>query len=111
MAFLSQEQLDAVGFKRLGKNVQVSDKAVFYNPSKISIGDNSRIDDFCILSAGEGEFHIGRHVHIACYVSLIGKNAILLEDFAGLSSRVSIYSSSDDFSGNYMTGPTVSEEY
>ena len=70
-----------------------------------------RIDDFCILSAGEGEIEIGKHVHIACYVSLIGKNKIKLDDFSGISSRVSIYSSSDDFSGMHLTGPTVDEQY
>ena len=31
-------------------------------------------------------------------------------DFSGLSSRVSIYSSSDDYSGATLTNPTVSSE-
>ena len=64
-----------------------------------------------MLSAGEEGIHIGKYVHIAIYSSLIGQKKILLEDFAGLSSRVSIYSSSDDYSGNSLTNPTVPNEY
>jgi acetyltransferase-like isoleucine patch superfamily enzyme len=111
MAFLSQEELVALGFKHLGRNVLISDKASIYGAANISIGDFSRIDDFCILSAGAGGIKLGRNVHIACFVSLIGHAAIEVQDFAGLSGRVAVYSSSDNFSGSVLTGPTVSSEY
>ncbi|MBC8214211.1 MAG: acyltransferase [Candidatus Marinimicrobia bacterium] len=111
MAFLSKKQLKQMEFKYLGSNVLISDKASVYNCKNISIGDNSRIDDFCIISSGDGEIEIGKYVHIACFSSLIGKETIVMEDFSGLSSRVSIYSSSDDYSGNYLTNPTVPEKY
>ena len=111
MAFLSNEKLKALGFKYLGRNVMISEKASIYNHSKISIGDNTRIDDFCILSAGSGGIDIGKHVHIACFTSLIGREKITIEDFVGISSRGSVYSSGDDYSGSFMTNPTVPEEY
>lgn len=111
MAFLSQSELQSMGFARLGRDVQISSRAVFYNPANIEIGDRSRIDDFCLLSAGEGGIRIGRHVHVACYCSLIGKKLIELSDFSGLSSRVSVYSSSDDYSGACLTNPTVPERF
>lgn len=111
MAFLKQEQLIALGFKHLGHNVLISDKASIYGAANISIGDFSRIDDFCILSAGEGGISLGRNVHIACFVSLIGHAAITVEDFAGISGRVAIYSSTDNFSGSALTGPTVDPRY
>jgi galactoside O-acetyltransferase len=41
---------------------------------------------------------------------LIGRESIRLEKFAGLSGRVSIYSSTDDYSGEFMTNPTVPED-
>src|SRR5438874_7552631 len=104
MAFLSQLQLEAIGFLSLGKNVQLSEKAAIYGADRISIGDNSRIDDFCVLSAGEGGINIGRHVHVACLCSCIGAAQIELHDFSGISSRTAIYSSSDDFSGEFLTG-------
>jgi dTDP-4-amino-4,6-dideoxy-D-glucose acyltransferase len=107
LAFYPQDALHSLGLRHVGKGVSLSDKASIYNPGKIEIGDNSRIDDFCVLSAGEGGICIGRHVHVAVYVSLIGAGRIELQDFANLSSRVSIYSSNDDYTGDFMTNPTV----
>ncbi|WDT85600.1 acyltransferase [Alteromonas sp. 009811495] len=111
MAFYNEDELSEFGFKSIGTNVLISDKASIYNPSKISIGDNVRIDDFCILSAGSGGITIGRNVHIACYALLIGAGKITVGDYVGLSSRVSVYSSSDDYSGAFLTNPTVPSEY
>lgn len=107
MAFLSNSKLKALGFKSLGKNVLLSDKASIYGCEHIEIGDNTRIDDFTIISASEKGILIGKHVHIANHCSVIGKEKIIFKDFSGISSRVAIYSSSDDYSGEYMTNPTV----
>jgi galactoside O-acetyltransferase len=111
MSFHSSDALRDMGFLSVGENVRVSTKASIYGASRISLGANSRIDDFCVLSAGEGGIYIGRNIHIAVMCSLIGKGRIELHDFSGLSNRVSIYSSSDDYSGEYMTNPTVPEQY
>lgn len=107
MSFLTPSQLAQIGFKAVGDNVLISSKASIYRPDRISIGSNVRIDDFCVLSAGEGGIVIGSHIHIAVFCSLIGAATITLGDFANLSSRVSIYSSSDDYSGRTMTNPMV----
>lgn len=109
--FYNRKQLEEFGFKSLGKNVLISDKASIYNAKNIEIGSNVRIDDFCVISAGKGSIKIGNNVHIAVYCSLIGNGTIIMENFSGLSSRVSIYSSTDDYSGNYLTNPTVNEEF
>lgn len=106
MAFLSREHIDKIGFEHVGKDVLISDKAVFYNPQNISIGDNSRIDDFCILSAG-GKISIGKYVHIACYSFIIGKGDVVMRDYSGLSGRVCVYSSSDSYNGEWMTNPCL----
>ncbi len=111
MAYLSESQLQALGFKRLGRNVRLSDKASIYNPANIEIDDHARIDDFCVVSAGDGGLSIGRYVHVAVYCSLMGGGRIEMHDFSGLSSRVSVYSSNDDYSGNYMTNPAVPAAY
>jgi galactoside O-acetyltransferase len=107
MGRLSQETLEAMGFAAIGENVAISDKASFYNCAAISIGNNVRIDDFCVLSAGAGGIAIGSNIHIAVYSSLIGAGRITLADFCNVSSRVAIYSSSDDYSGGTMTNPTI----
>lgn len=111
MAILNAEGIAQLGLASCGENVYISDKASFYGASNIHIGSNVRIDDFCVLSAGEGGIVIGDYIHIAVYSSLIGKGKIYLGDFCNISSRVSIYSSSDDFSGNFMTNPMVPENY
>ena len=111
MGFLSVQELKKIGLKRFGENVLISDKVSIYNASNISIGSHVRIDDFCILSAGEGGIQFGNHIHIACYSSLIGKGKIHLNDFSNISSRVAIYSSNDDYSGAYMTNPMVPESF
>lgn len=98
-------------FKKLGKNIQISSKVSIYGASRISIESDCRIDDFCVLSAGLGGIYLGCNVHIAPMCTLIGQGKIVLNDFSGLSSRVSIYSSSDDYSGDFLTNPTVPEQY
>ena len=111
MALLNAEALVAMGFASVGRGVRVSDLASFYGVSRIHLGDNVRIDDFCVLSAGDGGIHLGRNIHVAVYSCLIGAGRITLGDFSNISSRVSIYSSSDDYSGTTMTNPTVPDDY
>ena len=109
MAYLTTEQLHEMGFKSLGKNVKISDKASIYNADQIEIGDNARIDDFCVIS---GRVKIGRNVHIAplCLVAG-GEEGITLSDFSGLAYQVQIFAQSDDYSGKTLTNPTVPSEY
>lgn len=111
MAFLTVQQLNEMGFSALGSNVLISDKASIYGAERIKIGNNVRIDDFCVLSAGKGGIEIGNYVHIAVFSLLIGAGKITVSDFSGISSRVSIYSSNDDYSGLFLTNPTVPDEY
>ena len=111
MGLLDQQQIIDMGFASIGSDVRLSDKASYYNCENIWLGNNVRIDDFCVLSAGSGGIMVGNHVHIAVYSSIIGGGKVILEDFSNLSSRVSIYSSSDDYSGNALTNPTIPEEF
>lgn len=108
---LGEEEIRAIGFASVGRNVRISARASFHGPNRIVLGDNVRIDDFCVLSAGARGITIGRNVHVAVYSSLIGAGHIELDDFCNLSSRVSIYSSNDDYSGATMSNPTVPEEF
>lgn len=108
-SFYEREELEQLGFKKLGEDVLISKKTSIYSPGKMEIGNHVRIDDFCFLM---GEISIGNHVHIAPYSNLVAGDAgIVMEDFSGVSSRVSIYAVSDDYSGEFMTNPTVPAEY
>lgn len=109
MPYLNTTELSKMNFKHLGKNVLISDKAAIYNADQIEIGDNSRIDDFCVVS---GKVMIGRNVHLAVYSHLAGGRAgIEMHDFSGLAYGCQIFAQSDDYSGKTMTNPTVPAEF
>lgn len=101
-SFLSEFELKHVGLKQYGKNVLISRKASLYSPQTISLGNNVRIDDFCLLS---GIIEIGSFVHISAYSAIYARELVGLMDYAGISPRVTIFSATDDFSGNYLIGP------
>jgi galactoside O-acetyltransferase len=104
-SFLTVKELREMNFKKIGTNVLISRKTSIYGAENISIGNNVRIDDFCILS---GVINIGDYVHIAAYVALYaGDKGIELNDFAGVSSKTTIYAITDDYLGEAMTNPTV----
>ncbi|MBT9494940.1 MAG: acyltransferase [Paucibacter sp.] len=103
--YFSQDELLAMRFKSLGRDVKISRSANLYIPEYIAIGDYSIVDDFCVLS---GSLEIGRNVHIAhgCRV-IAGREGIQMGDFSGLAFGVTIFAQSDDYSGLALTNPTV----
>ena len=107
-SFYSESELNSLGFKSIGRNVMISRFARFYGVDAIEIGDNVRIDDFCILS---GEIKLGNYIHISAYTALYGKFGIEIGDYSGLSPRCTILSASDDFSGDFMIGPLVNAKF
>lgn len=107
-SFYSEEELLSMGFKSIGKGCMISRKACFYGVGKMSIGNNVRIDDFCLLS---GNIKLGNNIHISAYVALYGAEGIEFENYTGISSRSTIYSAMDDFSGDYLVGPIHPEEF
>lgn len=107
-SFYTGKELKKIGLKSYGKNVLISKKASIYGAENINIGNNVRIDDFCILS---GNVSIGSYVHIAAYCALYGTKGIVLKNFSGLSAKVIIYSQIDNFNGEYMVGPVVSSKF
>lgn len=105
-SFYSESELHNLGFKHVGKNVKISRFARFYGEENIEIGDNVRIDDFCILS---GKIKLGNNIHISAYVALYGAMGIELKDNTGISARSTIHSAMDDFSGEFLIGPMQDE--
>ena len=108
-SFYTIFELNEIGLGHYGNNVLISRKASIYGASNIIIGNNVRIDDFCIIS---GNVIFGNNIHLAAYSALYGGDAgITIEDFANISSRVCIYAVSDDYSGYTMTNPTIPDKY
>ena len=109
MPYLTQNEISSLDFAFVGKNVKLSSLASFDKPHLMSFGDNSRIDDFCALS---GKITVGRNVHIAVMCSIVASSEpITLSDFSGLAFGCRLFSSSDDYSGESMTNPTVPASY
>jgi galactoside O-acetyltransferase len=108
--FLPEAQVQALPFRSLGHHVLIHERANMINIENISIGNNVRIDADVTILAG-GPVSIGSYVHIGAQCYLAGGAGIDLEDFAGLSQGIKIYSTSDDYSGRHLTNPTVPAAY
>ncbi|WP_351009494.1 acyltransferase [Shewanella sp. S1-58-MNA-CIBAN-0166] len=109
MAYYSSDELKELNFRSLGTDVKISNKASFYDCEKISIGDYSRIDDFCIVS---GEVSIGRFVHITPMCLIAGGiPGVIISDFCTLAYGVKIFAQSDDYSGNTMVGSLIPKNF
>lgn len=107
-SYYSAVELAGFGFKKIGIDVRISRKCSIYSADRMSIGDHVRIDDFCLLS---GEIALGSYIHLSAYSALFGGSGIFIDDFCGVSARVSVYSVNDDYSGNSMVGPTIPDVY
>jgi galactoside O-acetyltransferase len=104
--YYSEQELDELGIQR-GKHVLISRKVSLYT-SRCEIGDHVRIDDFCVLT---GDIKLGSFVHVGSFCLLSGNSGIIINDFTTFSSRVSLFSQSDDYSGEFMVSPMVDGSY
>jgi len=112
LGYYTSSDLKKVGFKSIGDNVSIAKSCTIIGVENISIGNNVRIDGYCtIIAVGEGFIEIGSYIHIGSYCLLIGGSGIVMKDFSGISQGVKIYSRSDDYSGKYLTNPTVPKKY
>lgn len=101
--------MERLGFRRLGKDVRISDKASIHDAGLIEIGDHSRIDDFCVVS---GRVVLGRNVHIAVFCNIAGgETGVVFEDFSGLAYGCHVFTQSDDYGGTTLTNPTVPDRF
>src|SRR3712207_2174630 len=107
---LSQEALEGLGPAAVGTDVVVHETALFFGAAHVHIGSHVRIDAFAIVTAGPGDVHIGDRVHIGAAAQVFGTAGVRLEDFSGVSPRVTIFSASDDYVEGHLTNPTVPAE-
>jgi len=107
-SFYNEEELINLGLKSFGENVLISRKTSIYGAKNISIGNNVRIDDFCIIS---GNVTIKDNVHISAYTGLYGGGEIVIGNYSGCSQRCTLISASDDFSGEYMIGAVIPDQF
>ncbi len=108
--FFSRDEILKIGFKSVGENVLISDRARFFRPERISIGNNVRIDDDVVIA---NNVTINNYVHISIGVYLLSSpNAYIeMKDFTGISYGSLIFTSSDNYFGACLTNPTVPSRY
>lgn len=98
-------------FELVHSSVKIFSQAkIIARDGTLSIREYSQIDDFAFVNAGS-RLAIGKFVHISSFCSIIGGGECELMDFCGLSAGCRIVTGSDDFSGGYLTNPTVSPEF
>ena len=110
-AYFSEDEVENLGFARIGKNVKIKRNVGIVGTENISIGDNVRIDDFTMIMASGEPCRIGSYVHIAAHCTIYGRAGFVMEDFSGLSPGVRIFTLGDDYSGEKLTNPSVPSKY
>lgn len=110
MSFLTRNQIKNIGFKSFGTDLMISDKAVFYRPERIVIGNHIRIDDFCVLA---NNIILHDYIHLALKSNLLSSpNAVIeMENYTGLGYQSTIFTSTDDFTGSAFINPTLPDEF
>jgi NAD(P)-dependent dehydrogenase (short-subunit alcohol dehydrogenase family)/acetyltransferase-like isoleucine patch superfamily enzyme len=103
-------ELKEKGITLYGKNICVSKFVNIYNPSNLILHDNIRIDDYTIISC-KGIVEIFNNVHIGSHCLVSSSTKIIFGNYSGISSGVKLYGGCDDFSGDFLTNPTVSKDY
>lgn len=104
--YLSGDELRALGFASVGRNVFVSRRALIAFPEKVRIGDSVRIDAFSTIIGGSS-VSIGSFVHFGSSVTIVASASVSIGSFCGIASGARIFTSDDDYSGEYLTGPAV----
>lgn len=105
--YLSQQEITALGCAAVGDNVLIHRSVILVNPAKLTIGNDVRIDAFSVITCGNLACSIGNHVHISTHVLVAGRAGFDLGDYSGLSAGARLFTTSDDFSGEFLTGPTL----
>jgi acetyltransferase-like isoleucine patch superfamily enzyme len=108
--YLERSELLDLGFKQVGPNARVHSGAHIYGLENIQLGENSRIDDFSLIVA-TGDLVVGRNVSIHSHCFIGTKFGVKIGNFTTIAPGVKVFSSSDDYSGEFMTGPTVPTKF
>ncbi len=93
--------------KYLGENVIIGKSVRIRNPEKVSIDDNSIIDDFTYISAN---LEVGKYCHIASNVTISGGGGhVRIGDFVGIGTSSALISQSSDYISASFELPSIPE--
>ncbi len=103
-------QAESLPLAARGQDVLIWPQAKIIYPEVIFIGNSVIIDDFVFFMGGKKSI-LGNFIHIGSFTSITGGGEFTMHDFAGLSSGVRIYTGNEDYSGKYLTNPSVPHPY
>ncbi|MBT5398966.1 acyltransferase [bacterium] len=109
--FFCSEELRRMEFKSIGENVKISKICTIIGCENISIGSNTRIDDYSVIISESGSINIGSYVHIASHSIIVGSGEVEIDDYSGISQGAKIYSTTDDYIEGYLSNPMIPDEY
>lgn len=89
---------------------KIYEQAKVVGIKNFELGLNSQIDDFCFINSGDN-CKIGHNVHIASFTTIVGGGECYIGDFSGLSAGCRLITATDDFTGPYLTNPTVPSKF
>jgi acetyltransferase-like isoleucine patch superfamily enzyme len=108
----SAEELQALGFRGVGRRVQVHRTVQIFGAENLTLGSDIRIDAYALLTAGSSGFVVEDHVHVGAFAAIFGSGAaVTLSAFSGVSPRATLFTSTDDFTGAHLSGPTVPDAF
>lgn len=85
-------------FKHCGQNVYIGNFTIFTNPAEVSIGDNVRIDPFCLITTA---LETGNNIQICSHAVLGGgaRHKITLGNWNFIGYGSKLFCASEDYSG------------
>lgn len=105
-SYWTQDELAGLGLASFGRHVYISRSATIDHPERVSVGDRVRIDAFSCIIASK-PVRIGSHVHLGTSVTINAVADVVIGDYSGIAAGTKIFTSDDDYGGEYLTGPTV----
>ena len=105
--YYSDADLRAAGFRAVGRDVKIHERANIFGAEHISFGDHVRIDQFAnIVATSPIEF--GSYIHVAAYCHISISHGMTVGSFSAFGAGAKIFTSSSDFDGNLLPLPLAS---
>lgn len=107
--YLTADEVLSLNLRTYGRHVFIHRTVTLAGARHLSLGDFVRIDAHAVIVASAA-VTIGSRVHIGSAVNMTAAAPINIADFAGVSSGSKLFTTDDDYSGDFLTGPTVPSE-
>jgi acetyltransferase-like isoleucine patch superfamily enzyme len=93
----------------LGEGARIFPGARIIHPERLTLGEHSTIDDFVFLNCGIGT-RLGRYVHVACHVSVIGGGELDVGDYGVIATGARVLTGTDTFAGGARMSTHLPDE-